>query len=174
MNNLIISRPEKSEYASYYYMYVTLVEGDIISALKQQIDKTIGVLSDINEEKGQYKYADGKWSIKELVGHLLDTERIMAYRALRIARGDKTPTAGFEQDDYIENSNFDLCSLSVLTKEFELIRQSNILMFSNLTESAWHRTGTASDNTFSTRALAYIIAGHELHHINVLQEKYLS
>ncbi len=175
MNNSIKIAPESTEYAAYYGIYISLVEGtDIISALDVQINKTQDVIANIPEEKGTYRYAEGKWSIKELVGHLIDTERVMAYRALRFSRNDATPLEGFDQDPYIENADFDSCKLSDLSKEFRLVRESNILMFKNLPEDAWLRSGIASENPVSVRALAYIIAGHELHHINILKERYLA
>ena len=174
MNNFKISHPEETEYPSYFHPYIARVEGeDILIALKNQIEHTIEILSDIPDEKGTYRYEEGKWSINELVGHLIDTERIMAYRALRIARNDQTPLSGFEQDDYIENSEFDSCQLSNLTKEFEIVRASNIMMLNNLNEEAWNRVGMASDNLFSVKAAAYVLAGHELHHIDILRTRYL-
>ena len=136
--------------------------------------ETQRVLAEISEEKGLFRYAEGKWSIKELVGHLIDTERVMAYRALRFARNDRTELAGFEQNDYIENSNFDACSLRELAREFELVRNANVLMFQNFSEEVWTRSGIASGNQVSVRALAYIIAGHELHHMKILRERYLA
>lgn len=174
MENLIISNPEPSEYAEYYGIYISLVkENNILTALENQIKETLELLAEIPEEKGTYRYAEGKWSIKELVGHLIDTERVMAYRALRFSRNDLTELKGFDQDTYIENADFDSCKLSDLAKEFELVRQSNILMFKNLTADAWNRKAIASGNPVSVRALAYIIAGHELHHIKILKERYL-
>lgn len=174
MENLIISTPEADEFDEYYGMYISLVEDDgIISALQNQIKQTTDLLSTIPEEKGTYAYAEEKWSIKELVGHLIDTERVMAYRALRFSRNDLTELEGFDQDPYIENADFNACQLSDLAKEFELIRQANILMFKNLTAKAWDKKGVASGNPVSVRALAYIIAGHELHHIKILKERYL-
>lgn len=174
MENLQITTPLSSEYASYYDIYISLLDGkDIITDLEKSIRETLKLLESISEEKGIYRYADGKWSIKELIGHLIDTERIMAYRALRFSRGDKTPIEGFEQDPYVENADFDSCRLIDLAKQFNLLRQSNILMFKALPEESWLKTGIASGNPTSVRAFAYIIAGHEIHHINVLKERYL-
>ncbi len=168
-----ISAPEVTEYAPFYGTYVSLINEEIFSALENQIKATQDLLKQIPEEKGTYSYAEGKWSIKELVGHLIDTERIMAYRALRFARNDAKPIDGFEQNDYIENADFNSCSLSDLAKEFGLVRDANILMFKNFTPEAWNRTGIASESPVTVRALAYIIAGHELHHIGILKERYL-
>ncbi len=174
MENLIISKPESNEYAEYYGSYVSLVEKtDLLVTLENQMEETQETLATIPEEKGTFRYALGKWSIKELIGHIIDTERIMAYRALRFARNDSLEIKGFEQDDYIENASFDSCKLNDLSNEFKLVRESNLYMFKNLTGDAWSRSGVASGNPVSVKALAFIIAGHELHHINILKDRYL-
>ncbi|HEX9960929.1 MAG TPA: DinB family protein [Pyrinomonadaceae bacterium] len=170
-----MSRPEKNEYAEYYETYVSLVEEtDIVSALQHQLSEMENLFAEITEEKGAYAYAEGKWSIKQLVGHMIDGERIFSYRALRISRSDLTPIEGFEQDGYIENANFNAAKLSDLLDEFALVRRANILLFKNLTAGAWSRTGTASDAEVSVRALAYIMVGHFRHHANVLKTRYLA
>ena len=175
MENFKIARPRIGEFDSYYERYVSLVEdGDIVSTLNNQIAETLRLLGEINEEKAGFRYAPGKWSVKELLGHIIDTERIFAYRALRIARGDTTPIEGYEQDDYIENAEFDKCRLADLAEEFALVRKSNVLMFQSLSETAWHRRGVANDCEITVRALAYISAGHELYHLDILKERYLS
>lgn len=174
MKNPIIARPAEDEYFHYYGKYVALVEGaDILASLEKQIAETQTILETISEEKAAFRYAKDKWSIKELLGHIIDSERIFAYRALRIARGDETPIEGFEQDDYVINSNYDNCVLENLAEEFAIVRQSTRFLLKNLTEEAWNRRGTASDKPVSVRALAYMIAGHEIHHINILKERYL-
>lgn len=175
MDNLqTISRPEKNEYAEYYETYVSLVgDGSILEVLKQNKIETQKILAEISEEKSHFRYAEGKWSIKELLGHIIDTERIFAYRALRFARADETPIEGFDQDPYIENANFDNCKFTDLIAEFALIRDSNILMLQNFPSEAWTRSGIASENPVTVRALAYMLAGHEKHHINILKERYL-
>lgn len=168
-------RPEKNEYNDYYETYVSLVEEtDIVATLENQLGEMRNTFGEISEEKSFHRYADGKWSIKEVIGHLIDGERIFGYRALRISRADKTPIEGFEQDGYIENSNFDDTKFSDLTEELLLVRQSNNLFFKNLTDEAWQRTGTASDSPVSVRALAYIMVGHIRHHTNILQTRYLT
>jgi hypothetical protein len=170
-----MNRPEKTEYNEYYETYTSLVpETEIVPALEGQIADVQNVFAAIDEEKGAYSYAEGKWTIKQLLGHLIDTEKIFAYRALRIARADKTPIEGFEQDGYIENGNFNKRNLSDLTEEFLLLRRTNLYFFKNLDEAAWLRTGTASDFPFSVRALAYISAGHVRHHLNILKTRYLA
>jgi hypothetical protein len=169
-----MERPEKTEYAHYYETYVSLVdETDIVPTLQNQLTEMQNLLGEISEEKAAHAYAEGKWTIKELVGHLNDGEKIFAYRALRIARADKTPMEGFEQDGYIENANFNDCSLADLAEEFSLARGANILFFKNLTNEMWMRTGTASEATVSVRALAYIMVGHVRHHNIILKSRYL-
>lgn len=168
------TRPAQSEHNPYYSKYIDLVEGDdVVSALKRQLRETIAFLNCVSNEESISRYAPGKWSVREVVGHMIDTERIFAYRALRIARGDTTPLPGFEQDDFIRGGTFDKFRWSALIEEFDLVRRGNILMFSGFSEEAWKRTGTASGWTVSARALAWIIAGHELHHRQVIEEKYL-
>ncbi|MGI9036496.1 MAG: DinB family protein [Pyrinomonadaceae bacterium] len=170
MNN----RPEKTEYAQYYERYISLVEElDIVAALANQLREMESLFAGIAEEKGSLRYAADKWTIKQLVGHLSDGEKIFAYRALRISRGDQTPIEGFEQDGYVENGNFEQARLADLVEEFSLLRRANILAFGNLTNNAWTRTGTASDKAVSVRALAYIMVGHVRHHLNILKERYL-
>jgi hypothetical protein len=170
-----MKRPEKSEYDEYYDRYVSLVgETGIVAAMHSQLAEIETLFAEIPEEKSLYAYAEGKWTIKELVGHLTDGERIFAYRALRISRADQTPIEGFEQDGYIENSNFNSMKLSDLVEEFTLSRKANLILFRNLTDEAWLRTGTASGVAVSVRALAYIMAGHVRHHLNILKSRYLS
>jgi hypothetical protein len=174
MSISLIARPEANEYAPYYEKYVSLVpDGKIIEILEQQLEKTLALFGTLSEEKGNFRYAPEKWSIKQLVGHLSDTERIFAYRALRFARNDRHPLEGFEQDDYIANADFDGCRLSDLVTEFGYVRKSSIYLLRHLSDEAWRRHGVASDNEVSVRALAYMLAGHELHHLNVLSERYL-
>ena len=127
-----------------------------------------------SEADGDNRYLPEKWSVKEVLGHIIDTERIMAYRALRIARGDKTPIEGFEQDDYVRNGPFGHCRLSDLVEEFMHVRRATVAMFRNLDEPAITRKGVANKHEVTARALAYIIAGHELHHRRIVEEKYFA
>jgi hypothetical protein len=169
-----MKRPEKNEYAEYYETYVSLVdETDIIAALAEQVDELNGLFSTIDDEKGSYAYAEGKWSIKELLGHLIDGERIFAYRAFRFARADKTPLPGFDQNPYIANANYNAAKITDLATEFTLLRRSNALFFGNLPVEAWDRTGIASENEISVRALAFILVGHVRHHLRILNDRYL-
>jgi hypothetical protein len=169
-----MQRPEKTEYAAYYETYVSLVdETDIVPTLQNQLAEMQNLLGEITEEKAAHAYAEGKWTIKELIGHLIDGEKIFAYRALRVARGDETPMEGYEQDGYIENGNFNDVSLAELTEEFSLVRRANILFFKNLSDKAWRRAGTANNSGISVRALAFIMVGHVQHHANILKTRYL-
>ena len=175
MNSPKLSHPETTEYAPYYANYVAQVENpDIISALENQISELQGLFASISEEKGLYSYAENKWTIKELLGHLIDGERIFAYRAYRISRNDQTPLSGFEQDDYIENGYFNDAKLTDLIEEFYLLRKANLIFFKSLKDNAWLYTGTASDVPVSVRAIAYIMVGHVTHHTNILKAKYLN
>lgn len=168
------ARPGKDEYAPYYERYTSLVpEGDVVETLERQLGETLALLRTVDEERAGSRYAPGKWSVKEVVGHVIDGERIFAYRALRFARGDQTALPGFEQDDYIETANFDARTLQDLAEEFEHVRRSTLKLFRGLPEEAWLRRGTASESEVSVRALAHIIAGHEAHHVNILRERYL-
>lgn len=166
--------PEKDEYAEFYANYVSLAsETDVVSALQSQIGEMRSLLTDVSAEKENFRYADGKWSIKELLGHIIDGERVFSYRALRISRGDQTPLAPFDENDYVAASNFGAAGFADLIEEFSLLRASNVLLFKNLSDEAWLRRGTASDAIVSVRALAFIMVGHVSHHQNVLRTRYL-
>jgi len=168
------TRPATTEHLPYYARYIELVHGDdALAALRSQLRETMAFFNCISNEETLVRYAPDKWNVREVVGHMIDTERIMAYRALRIARGDQTPLPGFEQDDYVRVAQFEHVRWSALVEEFDLVRRANIEMFSGFTKEAWARTGTASGAAVSARALAWIIAGHELHHRNVIEQKYL-
>jgi uncharacterized damage-inducible protein DinB len=167
------ARPEATEYAPYYEKYVSLVTGDVVETLERQGAETAALLRGLDEARGASRYEPGKWSVKELIGHLCDAERIFAYRVLRFARGDSAPIEGFDQDPYVAAGNFDARTLRSLATEFEHIRASTVALLRGLDEAAWSRRGTASDNEVTVRALAHIIAGHEAHHVRVLRERYL-
>lgn len=168
-------RPDPSEYNTYYGRYISLVpDGPIVDRLREQIGETLAVLRALPESRGEHRYAPGKWSIKEVVGHVADGERVFGYRALRIGRGDETPLPGFEQDDYVRHGGFSARTLRHLLDELEAVRRGTVLLLEGLDETAMKRLGTASGFPVSVRALAYIIAGHELHHLQVLRERYLA
>lgn len=167
-------RPDTTEYAPAYSGYVAHVpDGDVLELLAAQIADTTALLRSTGEAFAGHRYAPGKWSVRELVGHLCDTERIMAYRALRIARADTTPLPGFEQDDYVAAARFEARTLSDLISEFESIRAATLSLFRSLDDTALRRRGVASGYDVSARALAFIIAGHERHHMSVLRSRYL-
>jgi DinB superfamily len=169
-----LTRPAATEHIPYYQAYVSLVPGeDVMAALAGQIGPTLAVLRGIPEERGGFRYAPDKWSIKEMLGHVIDSERIFGYRALRFARRDPTPLPGYEQDDDIRAASFDACRLADLVDELGHVRQSTLSFFRHLAPEAWLRAGTANDNLFTVRALAWIIAGHEIHHVRVLRDRYL-
>ena len=168
------TRPDSTEYAPYYGQYIAMVpDGNIAATLVAQLETTLSLLRTLSEEQGRYAYAPGKWSIKQLLGHVIDSERIFAYRALRIGRNDRTPLPGFEQDDYVANTDFNARTLTNLIEEFAAVRQASVQLFKYLTDEEWQRRGIANEKEVSTRALAYIIAGHQLHHVNTLKSLYL-
>jgi hypothetical protein len=170
-----MNRPEPSEYDPYYQTYVSLVENDdIIDTLAAQPTKLHDMLTALPDEKGRFAYADGKWSIKELIGHLIDGERMFAYRLFRISRGDETPIEGFEQDGYIENAHSNDRSFADLLEEFSLLRRANILLLNNLSDEDSMRFGTANNVKISARSLVYIMAGHIEHHLGILKQRYLA
>lgn len=168
-----MTRPEKTEYAEFYAGYVSLVEEtDVVSALQTQLTEIEILFAEMASDKADFRYAPGKWSVKELLGHIIDGERIFSYRALRISRSDQTPLPGFDQDIFMENSNFGERTIADLLEEFLYLRQANIIFFRTLNEKAWNHTGTASDAQISVRALAFIMVGHVRHHINILRARY--
>jgi hypothetical protein len=168
-------KPGSDEYAPYYRTYVSLVpENDIVAALEKQAQETVSLLASRKEADGDFSYGPGKWSLKEVLGHLIDSERVFSYRIMRIARNDKTPMEGFEQDDYVQYGPFRRSTLAALVEEFKSVRLATLSLLRGLDEDSWMRRGVANKNEVSVRGIAYIIAGHELHHRKILQEKYLA
>ena len=175
MNALAIARPGTDEYDPYYGAYIGKVpDGDLRSMLSSQLAATLALIGSIPESRGGHRYAPDKWSIKGVLGHVADSERIFSYRALRIGRGDTTPLPGFEQNDYVPMGGFDARTLRDLADELSAVRQATIHLFAHLDQAALERRGTASGKPVSVRALGYIIAGHELHHVGILKTRYLS
>ncbi|MGI8400385.1 MAG: DinB family protein [Gemmatimonadaceae bacterium] len=167
-------KPEAGEFLPYYGRYIDLVApGDILTTLAQQMSDTQALINSLPSSVGTYRYAPDKWSVNEMIGHLMDSERIFVARALRFARNDLTALPGFEQDDYVRNATFDDYVLAELASELESLRRSTVLFFTHLSEDAWMRRGTANGAEVTVRALAYIVAGHELHHREMLQTRYL-
>jgi len=168
------TKPDKSEYLPFYERYIGRVpDGDVVATLANQIGETLTLLRSLTTSVSTYRYAPDKWSVNELVGHIIDSERLFTSRALRFARNDPQPLPGFEQDDYVRNSTFEAYPLSELAAELEAVRQSTVLLFKHMDEEAWTRRGIANNAEVSVRALAYIVAGHELHHREILQTRYL-
>jgi DinB superfamily len=170
LSSIFIARPEPGEYAPYYDRYISLIAGtDILGTLESQRRQMLLLLSGREDSDADLRYAPEKWSVRDVC----DTERIFAYRALRIARGDRTPIEGFEQDDYVRNSPA-RASLAEIIEDYIAVRRATLTLFRNLDEQAWTRRGIANKNEVSVRALAYITAGHELHHRRILEEKYFA
>jgi uncharacterized damage-inducible protein DinB len=168
-----LARPQPTEYAAFYETYVSLIPGkDILATLEAQRLQMMQLFAGRSERDGNFRYAQGKWTVKEVLGHVIDAERIFTYRALRFARADQKPLQGFEQDDYVRVAGSNERTLGDLTEEFALVRGASVALFGSLREEAWERRGVASNNEVTVRALAYITAGHELHHRRVLEERY--
>ena len=170
-----IERPGADEFAPFYANYVSAVPaGDITGILESQGRELVQLLGGLDAARADFRYAPDKWSVKDVVGHVSDTERIFAYRALRIARGDATPLAGFDQDTYVANAHFGRRALGDLLADFQTVRAATVSLFRAMTEEESRRAGTANGMPVTARALAFIAAGHERHHSSILRERYLS
>ena len=168
-----MKRPEATEYAEYYANYISKVPGsDVLGVLESQRLQMLQLFAGRSERDGSFRYAPGKWSVKEVLGHIADTERIFTYRALRIGRGDQTPLPGFEQDDYVKTGAFAERTLAELAEEFGAVRGASIVLFRSFKEEAWPRRGVANEKEVTVRALAFITAGHQIHHRAILEERY--
>ncbi len=169
-----VKRPGADEHAPYYGLYVRQVpEGSVLELLAQEVGRTVALLTPLDEAQAAFRYAPGKWSVKEVVGHVIDVERVFAERALHFARRDRAPLPSMEQDDWVEAGHFDRRTLASLLDEFASVRQATLAMFNGFDPEAWPRRGIASDVAFTVRSLPYIIGGHEIHHRKVLETKYL-
>jgi len=168
-----IARPETDEMPPHFVGYITTVtENDPVAVLAAQIDVTAALLRGVSDVDALKRYAPGKWSVKEVVGHLADTERIFAYRALRIARGDETPLPGFDENAYVPPAKFDGRPLADLVADLRTVRAASLALFRSFDADAWRRRGTASGKPVSVRALGYVIPGHERHHVEILKTRY--
>jgi uncharacterized damage-inducible protein DinB len=169
----VAHRPPATEYAPYFARYVDLApEGDIVAHLRENSTVLIATFATLDEARGGYRYEEGKWSIREIFGHLLDVERIFVYRALCIARGETAPLPGFDQNDYAAMAGSDARELADMRVELRTLRESTIRFFASLSDEAWGRIGVASGNKISVRAIAHILVGHTNHHLRVLAERY--
>ena len=170
----MIGLPARDEAAPYYYRYIDRVtSNNIVPVLRNQLDEALPLLRSISEAKSLHRYAPDKWSIRELLNHVSDSERVFVSRALWFARGFTTPLPSFDQNTAINNAYADDVSWATHVEEFVAVRQASVLFFGNLPEEAWMRTGIASDNPFTVRSLAYIVAGHLDHHLAIVRERYL-
>ena len=168
-----MNRPQPDEYGEFYKGYIDSVNDDVMTELETQATEIPVFFRSIPKEKADFAYAEGKWTVKQLLGHIIDTERIMAYRLLRISRNDSTPLPGFEENDFVKYSNFSNQSFGTLIDEFEAVRKANLFLIGSLTEDQLNRKGTASGLPISVRALLFIMAGHAKHHCKVVSERYL-
>jgi hypothetical protein len=168
------TRPAPDEFAPYYGRYIDKVaDGDIVRTLQRQIGETLRAFREIPDSRAGHRYAPDKWSIREIVGHLSDAERIFAYRALRIARGDETPLPGFDENAFVSRARLDDRPFAGLIDEYAAVRAASVALFDSLFPEEWTRRGIASEKGVSVRALAWIAAGHEIHHLEVLRTRYL-
>ncbi len=168
-----MKRPEATEYAEYYANYISKVPGtDVLGVLESQRLQMAQSFAGRSDRDGSFRYAPGKWTVKEVLGHVTDCERIYCYRALRIARGDQTPLPGFEQDDYVRSGAFGERKLEDLVEEFGTVRGASISLFRSFREEVWPRRGLANQKEVTVRALAFITAGHQMHHRIILEERY--
>jgi len=170
-----IPRPDATEYAPFYGTYVGKVpDGDLLELLERQRRETQNVLAGLSDTQALHRYAPGKWSIKEVVGHLMDSERVFCYRALRFARADEKPLQGFDDKAWVPAGSFDARPLADLAAELDAVRRATIALFGGFDAAALARKGTANNNEVTVRALAWIVAGHERHHVAILRERYLA
>ncbi len=175
MTTAAIPRPGPSEYVPYYETYISKVpKGNLLKVLEDQRRETQELLAGVSEAKGLHRYAPGKWSVKEVVGHLMDSERVFCYRALGFGRADESPLPGFDEKAWVPAGRFDARPLKDLAAELDAVRRATIALFSGLDAEALARRGTANNNPITVRALAWIIAGHERHHVAILRERYLA
>jgi uncharacterized damage-inducible protein DinB len=169
-----IARPASTEYVPYYATYVDQVpEGDILGLLRRQVEETAGMVAPLSDRDAEFRYAEGKWSIKEVIGHVADVERIFVYRALCFARGEPVALPGFDENEYARQSNAGSRPLKDLVDELRTVRAATLSFFAGLSEKDLLRRGTANRNGYSVRSFAFIIAGHERHHVKILRERYL-
>jgi hypothetical protein len=174
MNQTTLTRPPATEYAPAFERYLARVpEADVLAVLAGQARELPGTLGSVRGEGERFRYAEGKWSIREVLGHMIDAERIFGYRAVSIARGEKASLPGFDENAYVEAGSFDDYPLPELLAEFSLVREGHLALFRHLRPEAWLRIGSANGHPHSVRAMAFVMAGHVRHHLSVLTERYL-
>lgn len=172
--SLVITRPHPSEYPPYFDSYISLIKGDdIIKTLNEGIPSFQMLISLVTEHKENFRYAPGKWTLKEVIGHMTDVERIMSYRALSFARGERMALPGFDENDYVKNANFSKRALADLAYEFTQLRTANVNLFRSFDQTVLDRKGIANGKEINVRAILFVIAGHQIHHTNIIQTRYL-
>jgi uncharacterized damage-inducible protein DinB len=167
-----MNRPQTHEYPVWAEQYISLVEGDVLNLLNRQASEFPDFINDL-VEKADYAYAPGKWTIKQVIGHIIDTERILAYRLTCFARAENHALPGFDEDAYVANAHFQDRSLLSFSEEFTLLRKANLFLFNSLSEKDLNRSGTASERQITVRALLFVIAGHVIHHTQIIKSRYL-
>ncbi|WP_342429729.1 DinB family protein [Neobacillus sp. FSL H8-0543] len=171
----MIQRPTENEYPAYYQPYVSLVpDTDLVQLLNENLQETVQLFESISEIEGLFRYAPTKWSIKEVLGHMTDTERIMSYRLMRIGRGDQTSLSGFNENDYVVSSQINQLPIRDILDDFIATRKATLTLIHNMPTDAWAKVGVANVAEITTQAIAYIIAGHAIHHRTIITERYLS
>jgi uncharacterized damage-inducible protein DinB len=168
-----MNRPQPDEFPIWANTYIKLVEDDVLPLLERQATEFADFIDNL-VEIADYAYAPGKWTIKELIGHMIDTERILTYRLTCFARGEKAPLPGFDEDTYVKNAHFSDRSLLSFSEEFSLMRKSNLYLFNSLQEEELNQIGNASERNISVRAILFVIAGHVIHHTKIIEERYLA
>ena len=172
--NMTVANLNKDEYGSFYQTYIDICDNkELVEGLSLNLDKTRDLFQSVPLDRHEFRYADGKWTIKDILQHLIDTERIFIYRALRFSRNDTTELPGYEHNDYVPESNANKREFNDLIIEFNFVRQSTVLLFKSFEEDMLMRTGFANNNAMSVRAIGFIIAGHCNHHCQVIRERYL-
>ena len=175
MSKVESGQPQESEYAVEYGRYIGKIEGtDVVAVLEKQLDSTLQLFRGLDERNADFRYEPGKWSVKEVIGHILDAERVFAYRALVFSRNDRTALPGFDQDEWAEFAPYSRLPLSQIISEFEVVRGSTILLFRQCDTDAWTRAGVANEKQMTTRSAAFAIAGHLEHHLDVLKTRYFN
>lgn len=169
---LRIPKPQPDEYLEYYGKYIALVGEDAMAAMRSQAASTSRLLKGVTDTQAMFRYAAGKWSVKEVLGHIMDGERVFGHRALRFARADKTPLPGFDENAWVPAAGFDRRTMPELAAEYDAVRAATLALFGSFDEACLVRRGPANNAEVSVRALAHIIAGHELHHVGLLRERY--
>jgi hypothetical protein len=168
-----MKKPNKDEYALFYHTYVEKTpDGDIVKSMNKQITEVKRIFKNVSKKQSEYRYSPDKWSVKEVLGHIIEAERVLSYRMLRFARNDGKDLHGFDENEYIRQANYSEIKLADLVEEFCALRASNVMMLKNFSEAMSLRTGTANGNKFSVRALAYVMYGHVNHHLKILKERY--